>query len=112
MFVPILWDRQRIRLPRSVFHSRFCQAARQIPVEPIQREIKSILDVVAELVTEISKKDFCVLTAMLTKALALGTQSRQIHRTALPPRRRSCRHARSRNFPLQAGLGMAPHRIR
>src|SRR5205823_7413834 len=47
-----------------------------IPIGPVQRKIKSILYLVAKLVPEISKKDFCVLTAMLTKALARSEANR------------------------------------
>ncbi len=42
----------------------------------VQREIKSVLDLFAELVTKISKKDFCVFAAMLTKTVALSKANR------------------------------------
>src|SRR5207244_13137269 len=67
---PILWDRQRIRPPRRVFHFRFCQAARQVAVGPTQREIKSVLDLFAQFVTDVSEKDFQILAAVFAKAVA------------------------------------------
>jgi hypothetical protein len=48
----------------------------QIPINPVQRKIKSILHLAVKLVTEIGKKDFCVVAAMLSKALARSEANR------------------------------------
>src|SRR5262245_8112261 len=78
LLVPILGYRQRISLSGIVFHFRLGQTARQIPIGPVHREIKSIFHLVAEFVTGIPKKDFRVFTAMLTKALARSESNRTI----------------------------------
>src|SRR5262249_20146442 len=50
--------------------------AGQVTIGAIEREIKSVLDILAKPITEIGKKDFCVLAAMLAKTVALSKTNR------------------------------------
>src|ERR1700724_3195393 len=98
-FVPILRHSRWIRLFRVAFHLRFCQAAGQRAIGPIQRQVKPFFDLIVQLAANIHKSDLYVFPTVFAKTVAIAAADgcKFIQRTFNRPAAR-----------LNADIGVAP----